>query len=98
MQLTVGYLKKVLAQLDDDIVLAHLGTGNNKFDPFMFEKRLLVLKDESETKEWGGKTFLAINGQGSHFTGEGEQQGLKFTGVYFEADGSKLELEQKKEQ
>lgn len=86
MELTVGYLKKVLEQLDDNIVLAHLDYSNRAFKPQLGVKRLLVLKDESERKEWGGKTFLVINGMGSHFTGEGEQAPLKFTGVYFDED------------
>jgi hypothetical protein len=84
MELTVGYLKKVLEKLDDDAILAHLDYSNKDFKPQFCIKRLLVVKDESEHKGWGGHTFLVINGMGSHFTGEGEQKGLKFTGVYFD--------------
>lgn len=86
MELTVGYLKKVLEKLDDNVVLANLGMSNKDFEPFLFEKRLLVLQDISETKQWGGRTFLTINGMGSHFTGNGLQKELRFTGVYFDAE------------
>lgn len=84
MELTVGYLKKVLEKLEDDVILATLVHGNNKFEPFNYEKRLLVLKDTSIDKQWGGHTFLAINGMGSNFSGEGEQKHLEYIGVFFD--------------
>lgn len=84
MDLTVGKLKKILSDLDDNIILADMEYFNDQFHPFIGIKRLLVLKDESENKTWGGHTFLTINNQGSHFTGEGEQKHLKYTGVYFD--------------
>lgn len=84
MELTVGYLKKVLEKLDDDVILATLVHGNNKFEPFNYEKRLLVLKDTNIDKQWEGKTYLTINGMGSNFSKTGEQQHLDFTGVWFD--------------
>lgn len=87
MELTVGYLKKVLKDLPDNMTIASLGEcSNKKFEPFLSVKRLLVLKDDSKSKQWGGRTFLVINKQGTHFTKEGEQKDLKFTGTYFDID------------
>lgn len=83
MKLTVGYLKKVLAELPDDVVLADLGIGNDDFGTYSNVKRLLVLRDKTENKEWGGQTFLTINSMGSHFTGEGDQRFLEYTGKHF---------------
>lgn len=84
MELRVGYLKKVLAKLDENIILADLPHGTKYFKPFNFVKRLLVLKDVSPNKEWGGETYLSINSMGSDYTGNGEQEGLKYTGVHFD--------------
>lgn len=78
MKLTVGYLKQILQHLDDDVIIADLKYGNDDFKPFSGIKRLLLLKDESEDKGWGGETFLTINCMGSHFSGEGRQEGLVF--------------------
>lgn len=78
MELTAGYLKKILQYLDDDVIIADLTYGNRNFKTHSGIKRLLLLKDESQNKNWGGQTFLAINGMGSHFTGEKEQEGLVF--------------------
>lgn len=87
MELTVGYLKKVLKNLPDNVVIAHLGECSNRsFEPFTGVKRLLVVKDETESKEWGGRTFLVINVMGTHFTKEGEQKYLTPTGVHFDRD------------
>lgn len=87
MELTVGYLKKVLKNLDDNITIAHLGEcSNEKFEPFTGVKRLLVVKDKTKSKEWGGRTFLVINVMGTHFTQEGEQKSLTPTGTYFDRD------------
>ena len=80
MVLTVKKLKEILSDLDDDVILADLGMGNNNFNPFNYEKRLLLLKSNFE---WGNKTYLTINGMGSHFTGEGQQKGLEYTGICF---------------
>lgn len=75
MELTVGYLKKVLELVDDDVVLANLEYGNNEFEAFNQVKRLILLKDISHKgREWGGKMYLTINGMGSHFTKEGDQR------------------------
>lgn len=83
MELTVGFLKKVLAQLDDSVVLSDL-IGNDKFSPFLNLKRLLIVKDISENKNLGGHTYLAINSLGSHFSGNGEQKYLEYQGVFFD--------------
>lgn len=85
MELTVGYLKKVLERLDDDVILAHLDYSNRAFKPQLAVKRLLLLED----KDKDGRKYLTINGMGSHFTGQGEQDFLKFTGVYFDEDSFK---------
>lgn len=78
MELTVGYLKKVLEKLGDDVVIAHLGEcSNDSFEPFTGVKRLLLLQDKGEKNGWGGRTFLAVNKMGTHFTGKGEQKSLK---------------------
>ncbi len=86
MDLTVGKLREILKDesLTDDMILATLKFGGQNFDTFTDVKRLLVLKDESSNKNWDGKTYLAINQQGSHFTGNGSQFGLKFTGKHFD--------------
>lgn len=84
MELRVGYLKKVLEKLDENIILADLPHGTKYFKPFNFVKRLLVLKDVSPNKEWGGETYLSINSMGSDYTGNGEQEGLQYTGVHFD--------------
>lgn len=82
MELTVGYLKKVLERLDDNVILAHLDYSNRAFKPQLSVKRLLLLED----KDKDGRKYLTINGMGSHFTGEGDQNFLKFTGIYFDED------------
>lgn len=86
MDLTVGNLKKILAGLDDNVVLATLEYGNENFHTFTSIKRLLVLKDISKRKEWGGQTYLTINCMGSHFTGKGNQVGLEYQQLYFDED------------
>lgn len=83
MELTIGILKKVIANLDDSIILAELGRSNDDFNPFQSLKRLIIVKDESENKNWEGNTYLAINEMGSHFTGRGKQEGLKYQGMEF---------------
>lgn len=78
MELTVGYLKKVLEKLDDDVVIAHLGEcSNDSFEPFTGVKRLLLLQDKGEKYGWDGKTFLTVNKMGTHFTGKGKQKSFK---------------------
>lgn len=89
MELTVGYLKKILSQLDDDVIIADMEYGNRNFKPHSGIKRLLLLKDESENKNWGGETYLTINGMGSHFTGEKEQKGLVIKD-HFDEDKTEL--------
>ena len=84
MELTVGYLKKVLSQLDDNVVIADLEIGNDKFSPFLNLKRLLVVKDVSENKNLGGHTYLVINSLGSHFSGCDEQKNLEYQGIFFD--------------
>ena len=81
MQLTVGNLKKIFAEVDDDVVLAHLEFGNNKFSPFTQVKRVLLMKADSN---WLDKTYLVINEMGSHFTGEGEQKGVTYVGKHWD--------------
>lgn len=83
MELTVGYLKKVLDKLSDDVIIAHLGEyGNDSFEPFMGVKRLLLLKDNGGKMGWNGRTFLAINNMGTHFTGNGSQATLAEIGHF----------------
>lgn len=83
MELTVGYLKKVFEKLEDDVVIAHLGEcSNQSFEPFTGIKRLLVLKDKGEKYGWNGRTFLAINNMGTHFTGKGKQSSLAEIGFF----------------
>lgn len=85
MELTVGYLKKVIKDLPDNAVLAHLGEcSNQKFEPFMGVKRLMLVKDQTEDKSWGGRTFLVINVMGTHWTQKGQQESLTPTGEYFD--------------
>jgi len=71
MELTIGVLKKIIQDLPDDVILADLGIGNDRFHPFISLKRLLLLKDMKE-----GQQYLTINSMGSHFTQEGEQSHL----------------------
>ena len=73
MELTVGFFKKVLSEIDDDVIIADLGIGNNKFSPLVNIKRLLLVKDVSFNKNFGGHTYLAINSLGSNFSGKGNQ-------------------------
>jgi hypothetical protein len=85
MELTVRFLKKVLKDLDDDIILGDLRWFNDEFKPFNNIKRLLVLEREATSREQDkGQKYLVINNQGSHFTGTGDQEGLKYTGVHFD--------------
>lgn len=81
MELTVGVLKKIMADLPDEVVLATLGIGNEGFDPFTHLKRLLLLKDMSD-----GTEYLTINSMGSHFTQKGEQEGLIYMSRYWDED------------
>lgn len=74
-------MKKILDSLDDDVVLGTLSIGNDSFDPFLSIKRLLLLQGDGG---WDNKTFLAINGMGSHFSGEGNQRGLIYANRYFD--------------
>ena len=88
MDLTVGFLKKVLSELDEDIIIADLGIGNNDFSAFRNVKRLIVLKDVSPNKNLGGNTYLTINSLGSHFSGLGHKQiNLEYQDLFFD-DGS----------
>lgn len=78
MELTVGYLKKVLEKLDDEVIIAHLGEcSNDSFEPFTGVKRLLLVQDKGQKNGWGGKTFLVVNKMGTNFTGKGQQKSLK---------------------
>jgi hypothetical protein len=81
MELTVGALKKILESVDDDVILADLEYGNTTFRPFNNVKRLLLLKANGD---WDNKTYLVINGQGSHFTREGEQKSLTYLKKYWD--------------
>lgn len=83
MELTVGDLRKIIADLPDDVILAHLGYGNSSFSPFLTIKRLLLLKGDHT---WGDRTFLTINGMGSHFTENGEHKHLSWTGKHWDED------------
>jgi hypothetical protein len=73
MELTIGVLRQIIADLPDDVVLSTLEYGNANFKPFTGVKRVLLLRSD---KQWGNKTYLSVNGMGSHFTGEGWQKGL----------------------
>lgn len=86
MELTVGYLKKVLEKLEDDVVIAHLGEcSNDSFEPFTGVKRLLLLQDKGEKYGWGGRKFLTVNKMGTHFTGRGKQSSFVQTD-HFDAE------------
>ena len=78
MELTAGYLKKVLEQVDDDVVLGYL-KFNKDIEVFLSVKRLLLC-------ELDGRKFLMINEMGSHFTG---QSGLKFIGEFWDNESFK---------
>lgn len=54
IQLTVGNLKKILEEVDDDVVLADLGFGNTTFHPFDNVKRVMLLKGN---EQWNNRTF-----------------------------------------
>ncbi len=88
MELTVGFLKKVIAELDDDVVLAQL-KFNDDFDGVVSVKRLLLL--EAIDDNWGkGKKFLTINEMGSHFTEKtASKNGLKYDYKYWDEDSFK---------
>jgi hypothetical protein len=77
MILTVGLLRDLLHGLDDSMLLADLQVGNDKFRTFSGVKRILILQDES------GQKYFTINSMGSHFTGDGEQSHLTYTGTSF---------------
>ena len=85
MELTVGYLKKVLKDLPDNMTIAHLGEcSNQSFEPFTGVKRLIVVEDRTKEKSWGGRSFLVINKMGTHWTQKGKQEPLTATGKYFD--------------
>ena len=73
MELTIGKLKQIIADLPDDTLLATLEYGNDNFRPFVGIKRVLLLRDKESNKD-----FLTINSMGSHFTGEGHQKSLEY--------------------
>jgi len=75
MELTVGKLKEIIAELPDDTILADLDYGNESFSPHLFIKRVLLLKDRS------GRQYLTINRMGAHFT---ENDSLKFAGKHWD--------------
>ena len=85
MVITVGYLKRVFAELEksvpnsDSIVLADLGLINKEFNPFDQMKRALLLKGN---KNFYNQTYLAFNHQGAHYTGKGEQTDLRYVGYF----------------
>lgn len=70
MEITIGKLKEIIKGLDDNIIVADLGYGNQNFKPFVSVKRMLLLEDSS------GQKYITINALGSHFTAKGNQQGL----------------------
>ena len=79
MILTIGKLKEIIKDLNDDIVLADLEIGNDDFEKMTGIKRLILL-EEKDT----GKQFLTINRMGSHFTGRGNQKNLKYADLCFD--------------
>lgn len=79
MELTIGVLKKIIHGLPDETILATLGIGNDKFDPFISLKRLLLLQDMRD-----GQQFLTINQMGSHFTQSGEQRHLIYLSQHWD--------------
>ncbi len=81
MELTIGNLKKIMADLPDETLLATLEVGNDRFRPFSYVKRLLLLRCMES-----GKEYLTINGMGSHFTQEGDQKKLIYTSLYWDED------------
>jgi len=88
MEITIGYLKKVIAEIEksipnaDNVILADLQYGNDEFKPFQNAKRLLLLKGGNG---WGNKTYLTHNGMGSHFTQKGKQSDLEYI-AHFDSD------------
>lgn len=87
MELTVGILRKVIQDLPDDVILATLEIGNDKFQAFTHLKRLILLKDITKNQE-----YLTINQMGSHFTGEGEQKDLSYTGNHWDDSNTDNEI------
>jgi len=79
MELTIGALRKIIEGLPDDTILADLGIGNDKFNPFVSVKRLLLLKDTRD-----GQEYLTINSMGSHFSQNGEHKGLIYLSRYWD--------------
>lgn len=70
MELTIGKLKELIKDLDDKTIVADLGYGNSNFRCFASVKRILLLEDNQ------GQQYFTINGMGSHFTAQGNQQHL----------------------
>ncbi len=72
MELTVGKLREIIKDLDDNVMLADLGRCSNyDFRPYAAVKRVYLLQFTT------GEQYLTINTLGTHFTGEKEQVGLK---------------------
>lgn len=96
MKLTVGILKKILSELDEDVILADLGIGNFNFNPYIAVKRLLLLQGNDS---WRKQKFLTINRLGSHWGNESERkEGLEFTGKYWDENTLKAsDCKQEKE-
>lgn len=79
MTLTLGVLKAIIQGLDDDIILADLGFGNANFKTFTGVKRVILLENKENKQK-----YLTINSMGSHFTGSGDQEHLKYAGISFD--------------
>lgn len=71
MEVTALQLKEILKEIPDDAILADLKFGNQSFK-ILDVKRFFLLEEIRN-----GKKFLAINNQGSHFHGMGDQSGLR---------------------
>jgi len=75
MNLTVGRLKEIIADLPDDVILADLDYGNDSFKPHSGIKRVLLLEDNN------GQQYLTINRMGAHFS---DGPDLKFAGKHWD--------------
>ena len=86
MELTIGKLKQIIKDLPDDVILADLGYGNDRFHRFCNLKRLLLLLDTED-----GQRYLTINSMGSHFNGTGEQSHLVYQNIYWDENNINFE-------
>lgn len=73
MNLTVGKLREIIEHLPDDVILADLGIGNRSFETFTYLKRVMLMKNKEDNRQ-----YLVINKMGAHFTGKDDQEGIEY--------------------